>query len=144
MNLSNKVLVITGSGRGIGRSTAMACARQGASVVMAARSAAEVEGAAEEIRAATGARGVGGAGDVSVRADVERLMAAAREQGPIFGLISAAGIYGPIGPFEENSMDAWIHALEVNLFGTAHCIHAVAGEMKMRGDGRIILFSGGG
>jgi short-subunit dehydrogenase len=120
---------------------AMACAREGATVIMAARSAAEVEGAAEEIRTATGSRAIGVPCDVSVRADVERLIARAREEGPIFALISAAGIYGPIGPFEENSIDEWIHALQVNLFGTAHCVHAVVPEMKRRGEGRIINLS---
>src|SRR5262249_30266680 len=58
--------------------------------------------------------------------------------------ICAAGIYGPIGPFEETSLEEWERTFDVNVFGTIRCVHAVAGEMKKARQGRIVLMSGGG
>ena len=62
-----------------------------------------------------------------------------------WGLVTAAGIYGPIGPFVENSFDDWKKAVEINVFGTALLVKLFAQKLISKNlEGRIVLLSGGG
>jgi 3-oxoacyl-[acyl-carrier protein] reductase len=79
--------------------------------------------------------------DEDVRKIFERSEA---ELGPLYGLICAAGVYGPIGNFGDLDLSEWIKALDINLVGTARTIHAALPGLKKNGAGRIILMSGGG
>ncbi|MDR3607835.1 MAG: SDR family NAD(P)-dependent oxidoreductase [Oligoflexia bacterium] len=145
MKLQNQIILITGGGRGIGKTIGLACAREGAKVVLAARSKAQVEQAAADISKETGARVLGLACDVSNGAQIEALFSRIEnELGTVTGLVCAAGIYGPIGPFETNSIEEWVHAVDVNLLGTARTVHRAISGMKARKGGHIVLFSGGG
>lgn len=58
-------------------------------------------------------------------------------------LVCCAGVYGPIGPLETNTIRAWRECIEVNLMGVMNCCHKFIPEMKM-GGGKIIIISGGG
>src|SRR4051794_26028633 len=98
MKLKNKVVVIIGGSRGIGKAIAHICAKEGAKVVLAARSAVEMEMACREIKAETGAVIEGHVCDVASTQDVHALFKKAEKLGPVYGLVCAAGIYGPIGP----------------------------------------------
>jgi 3-oxoacyl-[acyl-carrier protein] reductase len=142
--LQDKVVVITGGGRGIGATIAEACAAEGARVLIAARSADELKKTCQEIKAKNHGTVEGVVCDVSREDQIREMFAAAERMGPLYGLICAAGIYGPIGPFEENPIEDWVRAVEINLIGTARCIHAAIPGMKIRKEGRIVLFSGGG
>ncbi len=144
MKLQNKVVLITGGGRGIGEAIALAMSREGARLMLAARTGAEVEQVASRIRVAGGQANAVVA-DVSRKADVTSLVGATLSvYGQIDVLVNAAGVYGPIGPSWEVDVDAWIHAMEINLFGTFMCCHQVLPHMIERHQGKIINFSGGG
>jgi NAD(P)-dependent dehydrogenase (short-subunit alcohol dehydrogenase family) len=63
--------------------------------------------------------------------------------GPL-GLVHAAAVLGPTGPFAGNDVEAWWSAMEVNLRATVRLVHLVLGRMLRDGAGRIVLFGGGG
>jgi len=143
--LRGQILLVTGAGRGIGREIARACAIRGARVAICARSAGELEEARAEIERAAGAPVLAVAADVAEDAQVRGMVARVeRELGPLHGLVCAAGVLGPVGPFEDTPFEAWEQAVRVNLFGSARCAHAAIPGMKRNGGGRIVFFSGGG
>ncbi len=143
--LSGKVVAITGGGRGIGRSIAIACAKQGAKVSLFARSEKELKETVETIQKETGVPAMYVAGDVSKEEDnVRFIQETEKKLGPVFGLVCGAAIYGPIGPIESNPLAEWRQCMEINVMGTVMTIQAALPGMKKRRDGRIILFSGGG
>ena len=144
MQLKGQVAVITGAGRGIGRAIALAYAREGASLVLAARSEPELE---ESVAAASEA----GAEAIAVRTDVtsqiatDRLARRAVERfGRIDVLVNNAGVSGPIGPMQDNDIADWVDTINVNLTGTFLVSRAVIPIMLERGGGRIINLSGAG
>jgi 3-oxoacyl-[acyl-carrier protein] reductase len=85
------------------------------------------------------------AGDASDPAAAAAAVARAEaELGGVSVLVNNAGVYGPIGPVEDNDWDEWTQALAINLLGTvAFCRAAVPG-MRRRGYGKIVNLSGGG
>ena len=142
--MSDRVALVTGGGRGIGEAVAVVLARDGARVVLAARTRAELERVAARVRAVGGQADVV-TGDVSRPEDVAAMtQAALTPSGHIDILVNAAGMYGPIGPLWEVEAGAWWRALEVNLRGTFLCCHAVLPHMVASRRGKIINFSGGG
>jgi len=144
VKLKGKVAVVTGGGRGIGRNIAIAYGREGAAVVIAARSRSEIEATAREIEAA-GARSLAVECDVTRYDDAERLIQRAHERFEAVDiLVNAAGVQGPIGGLAENDPEEWRRAVMVNLVGVFHCCRAVLPLMIARKHGRIINLSGGG
>jgi NAD(P)-dependent dehydrogenase (short-subunit alcohol dehydrogenase family) len=138
------VAVITGGGRGIGEAVALAFAGEGATVVLAARTASELAQVAAKVRAAGGAA-VSIPTDVSSHDDVCKLVQGAVDAcGRVDVLVNAAGILGPVGPLWEADPKAWKRAVEVNLYGTFLCCRAVVPHMMKRRRGKIVNFSGGG
>jgi len=137
LKLEGQVAVVTGAGRGIGRAVALALAREGAWVVLAARSARELEAAAGEIRTA-GGRGLAVATDVrqepAVAALVKRALA---EHGRIDVLVTAAGV-AAFGPVTDVKLADWDQALAVNLRGAFLCCQAVLPAMMAQRRGTII------
>ena len=144
MKLEGQVAIITGAGRGIGRAIALAYAREGARLVLAARSEGELE---ESVAAATDA----GVEAIAVRTDVtsqiatDRLARRAVERfGRIDLLVNNAGISGPVGPLQSNDVADWVDTINVNLTGTFLVCRAVVPIMLEQGSGRIINLSGAG
>lgn len=138
VKLENRVAIITGGGRGIGRAIARRLSAEGAAVVLAARSEAEVRQVASEIGSAQG-RAVALAADVSQEPDCERIVRAAREAfGEIHILVNNAGIYGPVQPVEQISSPQWDEVLAVNLRGPFLLSRLVLPEMYARGSGVIL------
>ncbi len=142
--LKEKTVLITGSGRGIGKRLALGFAGQGARVALLARSKGELDLAHLEIEHAGGAA-------MRVRADVrnfdETSTAVERVRahfGDIHVLICAAAVQGPIGPFLENGIKAWEETLDTNLLGVANTCRAVLPRMIERRAGKVIALSGGG
>ena len=144
MKLEGQVAVITGAGRGIGRAIALAYAREGARLVLAARSEPELaETAAEASRA--GAEAIAIRTDVTSQVGTERLARRAVERfGRIDVLVNNAGISGPIGPLQGNDIAEWVDTINVNLTGTFLVCRAVVPVMLEQGGGRIINLSGAG
>jgi 3-oxoacyl-[acyl-carrier protein] reductase len=141
--LEGRVAVVTGASRGIGRGIALACARAGADVVVNyARSHARAEAVVGEI-AGLGRRGVGVRADVSLPADVHRLL---DETLAAFGRVDAwvnnAGadiLTGDAATWPEDAK--WERVMAVDLRGTWLCSRAAAAAMRARGEGVIVNMS---
>ena len=142
--LKDRVAIVTGAGRGIGKEIAMGLAREGARVVAAARTPAEIESTAGEI-ASRGGEAIAVPVDVSNAPQVNALARTALDRfGRIDVLINNAGTFGPIGPLVSNDSEAWVNTIMVNLGGTFLCTRAVLPGMVERRRGKIINLSGGG
>ena len=140
-SLTGKVVLVTGASKRIGRSIALALAREGADVaVNYNRSAAAAEKTAAEI-AALGCRSAALQADVSRRADVERLFAAVDAQfGRLDILVNNAGAFFHV-PFEKLTDEQWDGILASNLKSQFLCAQAAVPLMKRQGHGRIINLS---
>lgn len=140
MRLAGRVALVTGSSSGIGRGVVLAFASEGADVVINHPAAAETA-AAEQVAAAVrqaGRRALIVRADVSQEAEVERLVAAARDAfGHIDILVNNAGI-AAAAAVHEMTTETWDRVLGVHLRGTFMMTRAVLGEMYARNSGRII------
>jgi NADP-dependent 3-hydroxy acid dehydrogenase YdfG len=137
VTLADQVAVVTGAGRGIGRAVATTLARAGAAVALAARSAAELESVAREVRA-TGGRALVVATDVRQEAAVETLARQTlAEWGRVDVLVNAAGL-ATFAPVTDSKLDDWDQILAVNLRGAVLCCRAVLPTMIARRRGTII------
>lgn len=142
MKLNNKTAVVSGGGRGIGRAIALAFAYEGADVCITARTAAEVDGVAEEI-GRLGRNVVAICCDVADRQSVDAMMKSAAEKlGGIDILVNNAGGGRERKPVGEDDPDVWRAVIDVNLFGTYHCTRAALPFIRNRG-GRIINIGSG-
>ena len=138
MNLSNKIAIVTGSGRGIGRAIALKLAEVGATVVVNDIGDAEpLEAVAEEIRA-MGRQSLSILADVSSSSDVARLVAEAiAAYGKIDILVNNAGIARDQLVLRMSEED-WDRVLEVDLKSVFLCTKAVLRHMVKQRWGRII------
>lgn len=138
LGLSDRVALVGGSSRGLGRAIAAALAAEGAHVVLCARSEGPLLEARDEIRSAHGVRVEAVAADLSepdgVRRVVEEGTAAL---GPVEVLVTNTG-GPPAGPFEEHSPRAWRDAVANNLESVLNLVRLVLPEMKAAGWGRIV------
>ncbi|HEY0544818.1 MAG TPA: 3-hydroxybutyrate dehydrogenase [Pyrinomonadaceae bacterium] len=138
MKLENKVAVITGGGRGIGRAIALAFAREGARVGVLARTAEQVSRVAAEIQSECGVEAMPAECDVSVKESAEHALMNVRERfGGIDILVNNAGI-AESAPVVKTSDELWERHIAINLNGTFYCTRAVLPQMFERGWGRII------
>ncbi len=141
MLLTEKVAVITGGGRGIGRAIALKFAGEGAAVVVAARTASEIEAVAREVRDA-GGRAVAVTADVADEKQCERLMQeAAAHFGKVDILVNNAGEYGPVKPIEEITPAEWDRVVAVHLRGSYLLTRLALPGMYARGSGVILNIS---
>jgi 3-oxoacyl-[acyl-carrier protein] reductase len=137
MRLEERVALITGAGRGIGRATALAFAREGARVVLADRDLAAAEGAAAEILAA-GGRALALELDVASAPSVEAAVAGALAWGGRLDvLLNNAGITRDARMVNLTEAQ-WDAVIDVNLKGVWLCTRAAAPHMVAQGSGSII------
>ena len=140
MKLQDKVAVITGAGRGIGKAIALACAREGAKVAICARTGSEVEQTAKEIRLIK-TEAEGWVCDVSVEQSVKEFINNVIEKfGRIDILINNAGTNIP-QPIDQIKDEDWDRVLEINLNSIMVLTRAIVPQMKARKWGRIIHIS---
>ena len=137
----NRVALVTGGSRGIGRATALRLAREGADVAISfVTRTKEAEDVVAEIRG-LGRRSLCVSCDVAKPADVERLVSRTRaELGPI-DLLVHAGAISNICDHSQLSYDRWKETIDVNLNGTYLVVFAVKDEMIARRFGRIVAVS---
>jgi len=139
--LAGHVAIVTGAGRGFGRAIARRYAKEGAAVALTARSADELEAAADEIRK-SGGRALALRADVASRADIDNAVAETeRTLGPVSILVSNAGVPGPFGPIWVNDPDKWWKAQEVHIKGPQMLLHAAMPGMIARRRGCVIFVS---
>jgi len=142
--LDGKVVVITGSTRGIGRAMAEACAAQGATVVVSSRTQRAVDETVIALTA-TGAVVTGIRCDVSIDADLERLFSHATEtHGSIDVWINNAGISLGMRRHIDTTTDEMRRIVDVNLIGTMVASYLVIPYFIDRGRGVLINVSGRG
>lgn len=140
-SLAGKIAVVTGGGRGIGRSIALYLARAGADIALCSRTSTEIEAVAGEIRA-LGLRALALPVDVSEWEQVDSFArAVVAEFGHIDILVNNAGGGFEVAPVAESVPADWREAVEINLFGTYHMIRACLDDIA-RG-GKIINITSG-
>jgi NAD(P)-dependent dehydrogenase (short-subunit alcohol dehydrogenase family) len=145
MRLKDKVAIITGGGKGIGRAISSAFASEGAIVVMAARTRSKLEEAAEEIGAQGGtAQAI--QTDVTDESQIERMVAETiQTYGRIDILVNNSGIAGPTARVVDLDLAAWNEVLAIDLTGGMLCAKHVLKHMIPQKSGVIInIVSEGG
>ncbi len=137
MRLEGKVAIITGASKGIGEAIALGFAREGASLVLAARGAGLLEEVARKIRA-MGCEALPVATDVTIESSVEAMVKAARDRfGRIDVLVNNAGA-GMWRHVWRTSLETWQWLIGVNLTGPFLCTKHVWKTMEEGGGGSII------
>jgi NAD(P)-dependent dehydrogenase (short-subunit alcohol dehydrogenase family) len=146
MKLKNLNALITGGSQGLGKVIAEHFLREGAHVALCARSERDLLATRDELaKKFPTQKIVAKTCDVSDEAEVNALVAfATRELGTLQALVLNAGIYGPMGPTEEVSLEEWRRAMDINLYGVLLPCRAVIPHYKKAGRGKIVVLSGGG
>ena len=139
MRFKDKVAIVTGSSTGIGEAIALAFGREGASVVLAARTLEKLRSHAEKIREA-GGKALPVKTDISQLSDVEETVTKAiQEFGRIDILVNnAAYTEMSLKPFYETRPEEWDGEINTTLRGTLNCCWAVLPQMINQNYGRII------
>ncbi|HEV2998470.1 MAG TPA: SDR family NAD(P)-dependent oxidoreductase [Solirubrobacteraceae bacterium] len=139
-DLSGQVVAITGASSGIGEATALACARAGAAVALAARRFDRVEALAERING-EGGRALAFQCDVGEEAQAGAFVRQAHERlGRLDVLVNNAGVM-LLGPIEAAPTEEWRRMIHVNLFGVLYCTHAALPLMREQGSGHFVNIS---
>jgi 3-oxoacyl-[acyl-carrier protein] reductase len=138
LGLNGRVALVAASSKGLGKASARALAQEGARVALCARSDAELQAAAEEIRKSTGAEVLAVPADVTRAEDIERVVAATVERfGALDILVNNSG--GPaIGKFADLGDDDWRRGFEVVTLNFVRFLRAAVPHMRERGWGRIV------
>src|SRR4051794_6711745 len=139
MLVADKVAVIAGVGPGLGRDTALALARQGADVVLSARTTETAEQVAAEARE-LGRRAHVVACDITDPAACDALAASTMaEFGRLDVLVVNAFREGPHRTVEAADLDDWRTTMEVNFFGSLHVVRSAIPHLRQADAGRIVL-----
>ncbi|KAL8708542.1 MAG: hypothetical protein Q9220_006595 [cf. Caloplaca sp. 1 TL-2023] len=137
--LKDKVVLVTGAGRGIGRATSLAFAAAGAFVVCVSRTQSDLDAVVEQIHKEGHGKAFALAGDISEPSfpiDLVRMIEI--KFGPIDVLVNNAGISRISDVEHERDYDVPWHVIDVNLRGSMALVHAVAPSMIARKRGTII------
>ena len=137
-HFANQVALVTAGGRGLGQAFAVALAQAGATVVLVARSEAQLQDVCQAIQQA-GGRALAFAADVTDRQAIEGIVAEVEQRlGDIDLLVNSAGVLRALGPIAEVDPDDWWREIEINVRGTFLVARAVLPGMLARQHGRII------
>src|SRR4051812_45591159 len=138
IDITGRVAIVTGGGRGIGRAIGLGLASAGASVAVVARSGDQIAETVEEI-AQAGGRAFAVPAGVSDPESVGRMVREVeRALEPVDLLVNNAGVSGPLGPIDETDADEWWRCQEANLRGPLLCARAALPGMVARRLGRIV------
>lgn len=141
LGLKGKRALVMAASRGLGFACAMGLAEEGCDLLICSRDQAHIDGAAEQIRQATGVRVYGVTCDVSQEASVAGLVATAVEKlGGLDILIHNAG-GPPSGGFQAVTVEQWYQAFDQNLMSFVWAVQAAVPEMRRSGYGRILAIA---
>ncbi len=134
-----RVILVTGAGQGIGKEIALAFARAGDSLVLAARNQANLEGTAAEAEA-LGAAALVVPTDVTDQSAVDAMAAAALDRfGVVDVVVNNSGIAGPTSPLWEVDPAEWDETMDVNVKGVFLTCRSLLPHMIERGSGSVII-----
>jgi 3-oxoacyl-[acyl-carrier protein] reductase len=138
LGLDGKVALVAASSKGLGKASALALAREGARVTICARTEADLQAAAEEIRSETGAEVLAVPADLTSAEGITSVVAAtARRFGGVDVLVNNSG--GPaLGRFADFTDDDWRQAFEVVTLNFVRFVREVVPHMRARRWGRIV------
>jgi NADP-dependent 3-hydroxy acid dehydrogenase YdfG len=140
IDLSSQVVAVTGASSGIGEAIAVACAREGAAVALAARRVDRIEGLAKRI-VAEGGRAIAVQTDVGDEEQAKAFVRRAHsELGGLDVLVNNAGTM-LLGPIENAPTEEWRRMMDANVYGVLYCTHAALPLMKEQGSGHIVNIS---
>jgi len=143
MILKDRIALVTGASRGIGRAAAKALARQGAHIIATARTQAGLEELDDEIKAEGGAATLVTM-DLNDRPALPRLSAAIYERwGRLDIMILNAGILGTLAPVAHIDEDTWDEVIAVNLSACFRLIHHLDPLFRRSDAGRAVLVTSG-
>jgi NAD(P)-dependent dehydrogenase (short-subunit alcohol dehydrogenase family) len=139
MILEDRTLVVSGVGTGLGREVARLALRDGARVVLAARTESVLEEAAQELDP-SGARVAWARADITNAEDCEALTELALERfESIHALVQVAAYEAAFGGLHDTDFENWRRAYETNVLGSLTLIRAIAPRMKSAGGGALVL-----
>jgi clavulanate-9-aldehyde reductase len=140
VDLSGRVVAVTGASSGIGEATALACAKAGAAVALAARRVDRIEALAQRIEA-DGGRAIAVETDVGDESQAQAFVQQAHAQlGRLDVLVNNAGVM-LLGPIEHAPTEEWRRMIHANVFGVLYCTHAALPLMREQGGGHIVNVS---
>ena len=139
-DLTGKVVAVTGASSGIGEATALACAKAGAAVALAARRGERIERLAAQI-AGDGGRALAVEADVADEQQAGAFVARANDElGRLDVLVNNAGTM-LLGPIAGAPTEEWRRMIDVNVYGVLYCTHAALPLMTAQGGGHIVNVS---
>src|SRR6476469_3654882 len=139
MGIKGRKAIVCAASKGLGKGCAMALAEEGVDLVINARTKAELEATAEEIRKKHGVKVTPVAVDVTTDAGRKQVLAACPE--PDIIINNAGG--PPPGDFRDWDRDAWIKAIDANMLTPIEFIKATVDKMAERGYGRVVNITSG-
>ena len=142
-DLENRLVLVTGASRGIGRAVALAAAAAGAELIITGRTIGALEEVDDEIKAMNGSATIVEL-DMADYPAMPRLAAAIAERwGHLDGLLANAAMLGPLTPLSHVDEKLWDNTLSVNLTGQWHLIKAMESLLIAAPAGRAVLVSSG-
>jgi len=142
-DMSNRVILVTGASRGIGRAVARACAKAGAEVIITGRTMAGLEELDDEIQSAGGKATIVEL-DQTDHAAIPRLaQAIGARWGQLDGFLANAGQLGQMAPMPHIDADIFERTIDVNLVSVWHQIAAFDSLLRLSDAGRAVLVSSG-
>lgn len=139
--LAGRIAVVSGIGPGMGREVALALAREGADLVLAARTAARLAEVAADVRAA-GRRALEVPTDIADAGDCARLAEQTRAAfGAVDVVVNNAFDMGPMKPLAEATAEDLLQPLRVNLIGSLQLTRALLPLLRARGRGSVVMIN---
>jgi NAD(P)-dependent dehydrogenase (short-subunit alcohol dehydrogenase family) len=144
MLLEDKVVIVSGVGPGLGREIAVAAAREGASVMMGARTEANLQAAVDEIDP-SGAKAGYEVTDITAPDQAQRLADAAAERfGKVDALVNCAALDTVFGGVQEADFDEWRKVFDTNVIGSLQVTRAAIPHLRRNGGGSIVFIGSQG
>lgn len=138
LGLEGRKAIVSAASKGLGKACAMSLAREGVDVTIMARTAADLDAAADEIRSATGVQATPVAGDFNQKADRDRLLDACPAPDIV---VNNPGVRQVPTPYQDITEEEWLQWLNDHFLSSVSMIQATAPGMAERGFGRIVNMS---